>query len=1052
VDPRVRQRLAAALLVVSFSAMACAPHAAATDPPRALHPGLHANQDPTVRGARLVPEELDLAGATVEPSGSIRGVVQGARFRVDTRHAIQTAEDWIDDASVALPVPSRLGGGFLFTLGDTLYRADEWLARPRPFFRSARGVADVFVGLDRIYVKTKNGSHVGVDAKTGATLDLGPWPADPFVGAYAALDGWTALALTDIQGVVGTSDAGRSWNKVVLPIRAQAITPVRRDAEMGTWVEAMPDTPAEAFVVSDAPLLAARRPVRAAPESPPVHCELVSGALLVSSLQSCFEVTRNTGDRSPARFDASLLRAALEDGWPLEDGTALVAANGSVSRISLEDGAVVDAAPNAFDSNLGRCHAVSLGSVTSQASIGFVCGAALGRTTIFSYDSPLGRLRLIRQFGAPRLVQSSGNGGVLVLGACSDEPPTHASSTYCVGTRVGGPGSDTGAYLWREMVLPDAPGAVAMVTSDGRLARVEAQGAQEEARVTFASAGRVTSSVPLHLVDSRPAARRLLAHAVWLNELEERASGVLGGWLAADGTVVGFEIDGDGGLRLGPQIQELGSQFVAGRYGLGWTRSHRGYETTDGGMTWTQFIAPTALTTSSVRACGPAGCVSDGWLRVGWGVRQPETFPPLRPMPPFRGGAAESFRLACSTLEPFPNRLPHPSSPAPIDLSSMLGGTGPLFVLAGNFALATPSGNDASFTAPALTRADQLLHADIFQAFDSPHLGVFGRIYAWGPASGDWSVLGRWVTRWRSPFDVNSAVKSTMIAAAPFQDAEGARADMGLGRAGPVGFGGAVSEDATHALLMVNRNGRPVELLTLDEGGPSVPLRRADGAAWGLVDAAIRIGRDWFIAAPTDAHRTVIEILRAGDGLARRVANVPRLLATASSSTSPVRLARADDGGALGMVVDGEPAPDRPGARRWVVPVEIDSGVVGPPQPLGAIDLGDRAEVGVCDERGASGWTVDTTWPNPSITIGLGDADAPAYLRRVFARLRISSDRACVERLVGEVDDDALGHQGRVLRAPPSTGPTLPVLLVVTGPGPDRSTLLRCQRATQPAP
>jgi hypothetical protein len=376
----------------------------------------------------------------------------------------------------------------------------------------------------------------------------------------------------------------------------------------------------------------------------------------------------------------------------------------------------------------------------------------------------------------------------------------------------------------------------------------------------------------------------------------------------------------------------------------------------------------------------------------------------------------------------------------------MLGVGSPLFVLPDNFTLGTSSGNDTSFAAPLVTSADRLVHADVFQAFDSPHLGPFGRIYAWGPASGDWSGLGRWVTRWRSPFDGRSAVRSTMIAATPFQDAESARTELGLGRAGPVGFGGTVSEDATHALLTVNRNGHPLELVTLDDGGPSVPIRRADGASWGLVDAALRIGPDWFIAAPTEAHRTVIEILRASDGIARRIASVPRLLTT--SSTSPVRLARSDEGGALGVVVEGEPSPDRAGVRRWVVPVEIDSGIIDAPQPLGAVDLGDRGDIAVCDERGATGWTIDTTWPNPNVTVELGDAEAPAYLHRVFARLRISSDRACVERLVGDVSDDALDHaEGRVLRLP-SNEPTLPVTLVVTGRGADASTLLQCARPT----
>ena len=34
------------------------------------------------------------------------------------------------------------------------------------------------------------------DGKSGKVLDLGPWPASPFVASYAAADGWRAAAVT----------------------------------------------------------------------------------------------------------------------------------------------------------------------------------------------------------------------------------------------------------------------------------------------------------------------------------------------------------------------------------------------------------------------------------------------------------------------------------------------------------------------------------------------------------------------------------------------------------------------------------------------------------------------------------------------------------------------------------------------------------------------------------------------------------------------------------------------------------------------------------------
>ncbi|NVL83909.1 hypothetical protein, partial [Escherichia coli] len=86
--------------------------------------------------------------------------------------------------------------------------------------------------------------------------------------------------------------------------------------------------------------------------------------------------------------------------------------------------------------------------------------------------------------------------------------------------------------------------------------------------------------------------------------------------------MLGIEIAIDGKATPGQFIRDAGMPFVSGRYGFGWTPSRRGFETIDGGMTWTSLELPEPLVPLAKverRACGPVGCLAAGWLRVGWG-------------------------------------------------------------------------------------------------------------------------------------------------------------------------------------------------------------------------------------------------------------------------------------------------------------------------------------------------------------------------------------------------------------------------------------------------
>jgi hypothetical protein len=124
-------------------------------------------------------------------------------------------------------------------------------------------------------------------------------------------------------------------------------------------------------------------------------------------------------------FGKRPLASAIEDGWPLTDGTAVVARDGALARVRLSDGALTELVQDAFPMKPARCHPVSLTRPNAVGAFGFVCGEPRGTTVVYAYDPLRGRLAEIKRFEKPRVVTSSGNGALAVRGSCAEdaEPP-----------------------------------------------------------------------------------------------------------------------------------------------------------------------------------------------------------------------------------------------------------------------------------------------------------------------------------------------------------------------------------------------------------------------------------------------------------------------------------------------------------------------------------------------------------------------------------------------------------------------------------------------------
>jgi hypothetical protein len=938
---------------------------------------MRAPEDPTVRGARLLPESLQEARAWgVEPGGGTRAIVAGVRIISFPDGAILAANDRLPaNPTSVVALPERLGSGFLFPVANHVWRTETWLGPPTPLLTTPFQIAQALVGLDRVYVRSAQGTPVALDPRTGARLDLGPVPASPNIGRLAALDAWRGIAIVDLRGVLVTLDAGSSWRPIALPIEPNDVVALEgRFAVSGPdagrqvqWWEVRPD--GQTGVLSSPPAVSAAPGYGPSPADP---------------------LARTFGPRP--------LVIAIEDGWPLVDGSALVARDGALARVRLSDGALVETVANAFSLKPARCHPISLAHPRDRTALAFVCGEPRGQTAIYVWEASSSRLVELRRFREPREVLGFGNGALAARGPCAadaGDQPHEGDQPWCLMLPGG---------AWAEMHFrgDEVDRARLVVLSDGRAALVHPprDGELSTARLTITD-GERSQNLPLSMPMLHDDVARALRLGVWMDGFEERRPGVMGGWIDAAGSVVGVEIALDGDTRVGEYIRDAGAPVVSGRLAFGWTASRRGFETTDGGMTWTKEIdLPDPIGAPSVgreRACGPVGCLTAGWMRIGWGVADPT--PGAQPPPPISFGTARSAPALQLECEPTAGKPPEPKPS-----TARITAAGAFPALGRPWTGGLPS---AAVSAPVSTfpvfagRAGPAIPADSLGVWreasgglERPLRGVpVAHLYAWGPKGGEWEQLGRWQVRWQWPWGGWADARSSANVPAPWPGLDAARRAL-------VGWGIVASgDDADHALLIARRALGPpgTDALLLESDRAPVEVQRPGGDPLPEAEGAVRIGGRWYLVtaqAPAELSATVI--WRLEGSAARELARVPR---GGFETRPPLHLARRSDGKALGLVVEGQPDVQR-GGLLWVSGVDLETGAVGDPQPLAPIDLSDRT-VSVCAGDDA-GWQIDLPYPG-AVRLHAG-AGWSSSLQGVMARMRLSPERACVERVLGSAD------------------------------------------------
>lgn len=989
----VRSRLRAlalpALLVVVSCGGARAPAApaAAKTAPGATSAAAPADAKlvEMVTPSRLLPDLAGERGVVAHDGGQRRVLLDRMRMITRDDGAIERATELLPRGNVsAVALPSRLGGGYLFHAntgsGAQLWRATDWLSRLRPLVQLSAVVDTIVPGFDRLYVRYQsNGRLAAIDADTGEPRGLGTLPAAAAYGRLAFADGWRAVVDTDLRGPLATFDAGATWRSVGVAERPLSIDVVNGDPAVtvagGRYlvdargaVTFRPDTPRE-------------------PGAPSDDLEIPT--------------------RQPGLLGKKPLRAALEDGFPDSLTTAIVARGGALVRVSLHDGTTLATAEDAYPDRLAACHALRIG-----AGYGFLCGERDGATTVSEFAPPFA-LRPALRFAKPRFVAASGNGAIVVRGACED--PTSATAAaiedsarpYCIRSAAG---------ELHEIRIKGEIGVERVIAlASGRVVVLVPPRGGSAGQITILG-GSAATTLPLVLPSNPPFVDRLLRRGMWLDGFEERETGVLTGWVEAGGPVIGVRIKLDGNVTAGDVREDAGGAILAGRFGLSLGEGGRVAETTDGGLHWDVLDLPErddeAERAGPTRACGPAGCVIGGWLRVGWGKAEsdddmrsaaapPPSYTPTRSSPQIgftcELGAVATPPLAVARAaapkvvgKPASSAMPRPFGPAGVVATrSSRSAIGP-----GAAAPVTPNGWSSFRNTPAPALVDGEIGIDNGPYADT----VMVHAYAWGKRGADWSRAGRWQVRFDDRFDAGGGVRSSAVSSSLWADEVQAAEAIGAGGYGAAAWAAYLDPSGKSAFTHAC-HGSVCSFFAVTEGQPVLPVRDAQGRSGTMLrpfpNGAVRVGETWYVITQGSLYEAVI-LWRIDLGVARQLGTYFR---PARYGLESPRIVRRAFGGAVGLLVTGPPEPgDRVGSW-YVLPVNPENGEISE-----AVQLVRRDLAGIALDRcaaGRDGWVIDTAFDTSASVEVNGSYGA---LDAIEMRARMDSGTLCIEALASRVD------------------------------------------------
>ncbi len=195
-------------------------------------------------------------------------------------------------------------------------------------------------------------------------------------------------------------------------------------------------------------------------------------------------------------------------------------------------------------------------------------------------------------------------------------------------------------------------------------------------------------------------------------------------------------------------------------------------------------------------------------------------------------------------------------------------------------------------------------------------------------------------------------------------------------------------------------------LFDLEADRAPIEVRRVDGEPFQNIEGYVRTSGRWFLSVPPTGQTTLptTTVWAVDGGIARELARIPRAMPNEGGVPTATHLARRSDGRAIGLVVEGQPTNDRNQQIRWVLPIDVETGALGEPESVGYTNLEGRTLDACTDDM--VGWIFDLALPSTTIRMKLPN-NQNASIHQTYARTRLTSSRACVERVTGTFDQSA---------------------------------------------
>lgn len=955
-------------------------------------------------------------------------IADGLRIAEWPDQSLSTANQVIPSGNVkTLSLPARLGGGFLFYAPmnnqTPIWRAETWTGELSPLATIAERVDRVDAGFDRIYLTVSHTRQVlAIDPETGELVSLGALPRSPGYRSLAFASEWFAAAAGDIRGVLVTFDAGASWH----PTNIQATDATVRVRSSNIEVRAR----GHRIILT--------------PDG-----QMESAGEYSSNRRFSDYARAQLGPIAPKATPRRLAAEPLGSHWlrdlvlygaPLSASAGVVATQGAVGRIRLQDGRPLEVRSNAY-AGVEPCVATQLGQ-----QLGFVCSERDRGTQLYALRASL-ELQLLLSFSTPRFVTSNGNGRLVVRGRCDDAPPTESSGirtqSYCAISFV------DGQVVANEVRVRGDVGSERVVAlQDGRVAIVIPPRLGVDGRINLVSRDETTTAGIKTLrskdgEEPEASAAEVVRHGSWTDGLIQLDAGTLGAWIATAGKLRGVKLKLDGTLDVASEdaSSSIDTTIFSGRYALDVARRR---ETQDFGFNWRTFETPPGLGSITLKderattqdrpnvGCSSLGCAYGQWARIG---RLPtlteeaadaEAASPTPPRLtevdlPTRVSALKTsysrWRWSC-----YPTGKTN-QSPAQLSLGLNRDSS--------NKPLRGPA---VGFVSPSLglTGATADVQGTAYRDF----LGINGpptpreglgfdvggdgahqfRSYAWGQAGSGWMRTSAWQVRVANRFDLNS-IWATAATQTPWPDLDSAAQTFGADRASRYGTNWHPHFDPDEEAGVVRVNARSRTELHLIEKGKAV-MSIAGASVTALTSVVKTVGG--FYLGEQEGER--FRVYSAKGGRLERVADFPL------PSVFKARLARSTDGQQLSVWI-------RSRTGDWYLyPLRLENGEVELDEPL----VFDRTllnqKAAPCD-AGAEGWLVSHWLPltresASGSSSGLRFRGTPNGLRtsNAIAKVILNHQSVCVSALAAQTQADrgTLRALGRQL---PKSGQTVPLVL-----------------------